>query len=131
ASDEALRDKLDTTLFGAGAEALSRMCDLSKKYGFRIEVVWPPVPAQLESLLISGGALAKLEARISSIMEGRCDFAGFTDFNKFRTYPNLSFRNDLAHLFGYGWEQRYTADMIKYLNALLHPAPQEPPPPIE
>jgi len=53
--------------------------------------------------------------------EGHCDFAGFADFNKIRTYPNLSFRNDLIHLFSYGWEQRYTADLREYLSGLRAP----------
>ena len=70
--------------------------------------------------------MAELEAKISSIMEGHCDFTGFTNFAKIRHYPNLSFRNDLTHLHGYGWEQRYTADMIKYLHGLLYPIPEAP-----
>jgi hypothetical protein len=121
--DAFFRPMRDTTMSAAVAEALSRMCNLGKKYGFRIELAWPPVPAQLESMLTR----TELEARISSIMEGHCDFAGFTNFNKIRTYPNLSFRNDLIHLFNYGWEQRYTADLIKYLNDLRNPIPDPGP----
>jgi len=122
--DEAIfKPLLDVTMSAGNAEALTRMCNLANKYGFRIEVAWPPSPAQLESKLTSSGALTELEAKISSIMEGHCDFAGFTDFNKIRTYPNLSFRNDLIHLFSYGWEQRYTADLREYLSGLRPPVP--------
>jgi hypothetical protein len=119
----------DTRVSPAGAEALLRICNLSKKHGFRIDVAWPPLPAQLEGDLTSGGALAELETRILSIMdEGHCDFAGFTDFNKIRNYPDSAFRNDLIHLFDYGWEQRYTADLSKYLNSLRDHSVPEPPP---
>ena len=111
----------DTRVSPAIVEALTRMCSLSRKHGFRIEVAWPPLPAQLENVLTSSGALTELEARISSILEGHCDFAGFTDFNKIRPYPDSAFRNDLIHLFDYGWEQRYTVDLIKYLRGLIDP----------
>jgi hypothetical protein len=125
--DTAFSDMRDTSMSAASAEALSRMCSLGKEYGFRIELAWPPLPAYLEKLLASSGALAELEAKIGSIMEGHCDFALFTNFAKIRNYPNLSFRNDLTHLHGYGWEQRYTADVIKYLHGLLYPIPPETP----
>jgi hypothetical protein len=118
-----------TAMTEVGAEVLRRVCSLSKQYGFRIEVAWPPVPAQLDSLQRSSGEVTKLEAKIRSIMEGHCDFAGFTDFNKIRHYPNQAFRNDLIHLFDYGWEQRYSADMIKYAHGLLYPARRETPAP--
>jgi hypothetical protein len=117
----------DTSMSPAIVEALTRMCSLSRKHGFRIEVAWPPLPAQLESSLVSSGALAELEARIGSIMAGHCDFAGFTDFNKIRAYPDSAFRNDLIHLFDYGWEQRYTADLSKYLRGLRDPVPDPAP----
>jgi hypothetical protein len=127
--DEAFSDMHYTTMSELGAEVLSRMCSLSKKYGFQIAVAWPPVPAKLDSLQRSNGEVTKLEARIRAIMEGHCGFAGFTDFNKIRAYSNRAFRNDLIHLFDYGWEQRYTADLIKYLHGLLYPAARETPVP--
>jgi len=122
APEEAFADSRDLTIPASNAKSLSRLCDLSKKHGFRVHFVWPPIPAQLESLLASRGALPDLETRIRSIMEGGCDVDGFTDFNKIRPYPNLSFHNDLLHLFGDGWEQRYSADVREYLSGLLHPA---------
>jgi hypothetical protein len=128
--DDVFRALSDAAVSATTVEALSRMCSLAKKHGFRIDVAWPPLPVRLESALISSGALAEAEAKVGAIMEeGHCDFDGFTDFNKIRAYPNSSFRNDLIHLFDYGWEQRYTADMIKYLHGLLYPAPPETPAP--
>lgn len=124
--DDVFRVMHYTTMSGTVVEVLTRMCSLASQHGFRIEVAWPPVPAQLKSMQTSSGEVAKLEAGIRSIMEGRCDFGGFTDFNKIRTYPNSSFRTDLIHLFDYGWEQRYSADMIKYLHGLLRPAAASP-----
>ena len=110
----------DLTLATVNAEVLTRVCDLSRKYGFRVQLAWSPIPAQLETILVSSGALSGLETKIQSILDGRCDYSAFTDFNKIRTYPNLGFHNDLLHLFGDGWEQRYTVDMRQYLSGLRH-----------
>jgi hypothetical protein len=119
---QALSGRRDLSMAPVNAEALSRLCGLSRSYGFRVELAWSPIPAQLEHILTSSGALQNLEGEIRSIMDdGHCDFAGFIDFNKMRSYPNLSFHNDMLHLFGDGWEQRYTSDIREYLSGLLHP----------
>jgi len=117
--DQLFGDTRNLTPSAMNAEALRRLCDLSRNYGFPIDIVWPPMPPQLENMLTSSGALTELEARIRAIMEaGHCDFDGFTDFNKIRTYPNRAFGNDLTHLLGDGWERRYSADMREYLSSL-------------
>jgi hypothetical protein len=108
----------DLTMAAVNAKVLTSVCDLSRMYGFRVELAWSPIPVQLETILTSSGALSGLEDKIRSIMDGRCDYSAFTDFNKIRTYPNLSFHNDMLHLFGDGWEQRYTVDMREYLSGL-------------
>jgi hypothetical protein len=117
----AFADRRDLSVAPVNTEALNRLCSLSRNYGFRVELAWSPIPAQLEHILTSSGAIGQLEAEIRSIMEGHCDFAGFVDFNKIRDYPNLGFHNDMLHLYGDGWEQRYTSDLRKYLSGLLHP----------
>jgi hypothetical protein len=111
----------DLTMAAVNAKVLTSVCDLSRMYGFRVELAWSPIPAQLETILTSSGALSELEANIRSIMDGRCDYSAFIDFNKIRMYPNLSFHNDMLHLFGDGWEQRYTVDMRQFLSGLGHP----------
>jgi hypothetical protein len=116
---QALSGRRDLSMAPVNAEALSRLCGLSRSYGFRVELAWSPIPAQLEHILTSSGALQNLEGEIRSIMDdGHCDFAGFIEM---RSYPNLSFHNDMLHLFGDGWEQRYTSDIREYLSGLLHP----------
>jgi hypothetical protein len=117
---EAFSGQRNLSMARVNAEVVKRVCDLGSKYGFRIELAWSPIPAQLEMMLTSSGALSGLEAEIRSIMDGRCGYDGFVDFNRIRTYPNLSFHNDMLHLFGDGWEQRYTADMREYLSGLIH-----------
>jgi hypothetical protein len=118
--------KRDLTIAAVNAKVLNSVCDLSRVYGFRIELAWSPIPEQLVTILTSSGAWAELEARIRSIMDGRCDYNGFTYFNKIRTYPNLSFQNDMLHLFGDGWEQRYAVDMRDFLSGLGHPPVEGP-----
>jgi hypothetical protein len=110
----------DLTMTVVNAEVLTAVCDLSRKHGFRIELAWSPIPAQLETILTSSGALSGLETQIRSIVDGHCNYSAFTDFNQIRTYPNLGFHNDMLHLFGDGWEQRYTVDMQQYLSGLRH-----------
>jgi hypothetical protein len=110
----------DLAMAAVNAEVLVRLCTLSREKGFEVNIVWPPVPNDLEGHLNASGALSGLEGKIRSIMRGRCDFGGFTDFNKIRAYSKASFHHDLLHLFGDGWEQRYASDLREYLNGLLH-----------
>jgi hypothetical protein len=123
AADEAFAGRRDFTMSAENVDVLNRLCDLSRKHGFKIDIAWPPMPAQFHRMVSTGGALAELEAAIRSITAGRCDINGFTDFNTIRAYPNLSFHNDLLHLFGDGWEQRYAADMREYLAHLRRTKP--------
>jgi hypothetical protein len=110
----------DLRLAGVSAAALARLCELSRNRGFQIDFVWPPMPESEHKILDEGGALAALERDIRSIMEGRCRLGAFADFNERRTYRSSSFQHDLLHLFGDGWEQRYSSDLREYISGLLH-----------
>jgi hypothetical protein len=118
--DQVTADERDLTMALVNAAALSKLCELSKANGFEIYFVWPPMPDNVDKVLDSSGALSGLESKIRSIMDGRCHLGDFVDLNKTRTYTRSSFQHDLLHLFGDGWEQRYSSDLREYLAGLLH-----------
>jgi hypothetical protein len=97
---------------------LRRLCQLSQEHGFRIKLVWPPMPSELESVLVGRGALTQFQEELNTIMSRGCEADEIFDFNRVRTYPATSFHLDLIHLFGDGWEQRYASDLRRYLNEL-------------
>jgi hypothetical protein len=123
--DEERPDGQEIAMAPVNAAVLARLCNLSNERGFAVDIVWPPVPNDLVGHLNAAIALSALEMKIRSSMRGRCDFGGFTDFNKIREYSRSSFHHDLLHLFGDGWEQRYASDLRDYLSGLLHRVPHE------
>jgi hypothetical protein len=97
---------------------LRRLCQLSQEHGFRIKLAWPPMPSELQSVLVGRGALTQFQEELTTIMSRGCAVDEIFDFNRVRTYPATSFHLDLIHLFGDGWEQRYASDLRRYLNEL-------------
>jgi len=98
--------------------ALRQLCLLSEQQGFRVNLVWPPLVAEIEAAMVASGALAQLEENIRSIVADHCHVDEIFDFNRIRTYTVANFHRDMVHLFGEGWEQRYVSDLRKYLNDL-------------
>jgi len=112
-------DERDLTLAAVNAAALTELCNLSAQKGFAMHFAWPPMPSSVTDVLSSSGALSGLEAEVRRLLQGRCKLGRFFDFNKRRTYLNSSFQHDRLHLFGDGWEQRYSSDLREYLGGLL------------
>jgi hypothetical protein len=119
----AIAEGLKTELAPINAEAMRQVCDLSQRYGFRINLAWPPMATELEHAFVASGALAQLEERIRSITANHCQIGAIFDFNRVRTYTSADFHRDMVHLFGDGWERRYASDLRKYLTALPDRSP--------
>jgi hypothetical protein len=102
--------------------SLSKICTMSRERGFRVDVVWPPMPSEIESALLASGALPRLEAQIRATMRD-CAVNSIFDFNRVHTYT--AFRRDMIHLLGEASEQRYASDLRNYLTELARP-PEEP-----
>jgi hypothetical protein len=119
AVDEAIADNLKYLAAPIHGEVLRRLCALAQRYGFGVEVVWPPMPSELERALIEHGALRTLLGRMHSAMGDRCLVDDGFDFNRLRAYTAASFHLDMIHLFGDGWEQRYASDLRQFLSGLV------------
>jgi hypothetical protein len=100
-------------------EALRRLCGLAHQYRFGVRVVWPPMPSELEQALLEHGALTHLQPQMRAVMQDHCLLDDGFDFNRVRTYTASSFHNDMIHLFGDGWEQRYASDLRDFLTTLV------------
>jgi hypothetical protein len=118
AVERALAEGLRNVDAPINAVLLRRLCQLGQDHGFRIKIAWPPMPSELENLLVGRGALTQLTEELNTIMSTGCHVDEIFDFNRVRTYPATSFHLDLIHLFGDGWEQRYASDLRRYLNEI-------------
>jgi hypothetical protein len=116
--ERALAEELRNADAPINAPSLRRLCQLSRDHGFRIKLALPPMPSELESVLVGRGALTQLHEQLNTIMSTGCEVDEIFDFNRVRIYPASSFHLDLIHLFGDGWEQRYASDLRQYLNEL-------------
>jgi hypothetical protein len=118
ALNEAISEGLRTVPAPINTAALRQLCLLSEQHGFRVNLVWPPLVAEIKAAMVASGALAELEGNIRSIVADHCHVDEIFDFNRIRTYTVANFHRDMVHLFGEGWEQRYVSDLRKYLNDL-------------
>jgi hypothetical protein len=111
-SPEALVERMNdsTTLKSAPAAALRRMCELSNRYGFKIDIVWPPSPKAVVDHWNETGAIGKLESEIHRALGPGCEDVPFTNLNAVHVYT--VFDHVGFHLRGDGWEQ-FFADQLK------------------
>jgi hypothetical protein len=110
------RAALPLTLAPVVSASLKAICALSAQRGFRVDVVWPPMPGEIESALLASGALPRLEDRIRDTMR-ECAVNSIFDFNRIHGYT--AFRRDMIHLLGEESEQQYASDLRNYLAALV------------
>jgi hypothetical protein len=110
------RARLSLDLAPIVSASLSEICSLSDQRGFRLDVVWPPMPNEIERALLANGALPRLEGQIRAMMHD-CAVNSIVDFNRIHTYT--AFRRDMIHLLGEASEQRYASDLRNYLTGLV------------
>ena len=113
---EAARQRQPLILGTLQEAVFSRICQLSLRYGFQLEIVWPPLPATMRQAWEARGAFKSLDAQIQKIFEQGCNVGAPFDVNSIRTYTN--FNRDGFHLHGEGWEERYAADLSSHIAAL-------------
>jgi len=118
ALDNAISEGLNSIPAPINAASLREVCRLSQQYGFRINLVWPPMAIEIERAMVASGALGELEAQIRMSLAGPCQIGAIYDFNKIRAYESSDFHRDMVHLFGDGWNQRYASDLRRYLREL-------------
>jgi hypothetical protein len=93
-----------------------RLCTLSRVYGFRIAVVWPPVPPGVLQAWRQTGQFASLNAQVRALLGTGCNAGAPFDINTIRSYTN--FNRDALHLRGEHWNERYAADLGAYIATL-------------
>jgi len=101
---------------GLQQAVVTRLCGLSRTYGFRLAFVWPPVPPAVLGAWERNGEFGRLTAQLRGLLDGGCNAVGVFDINTVRRYTN--FDRDALHLRGDGWEERYAADLAGYIAGL-------------
>lgn len=99
------------------AFAMQRLCSLSARMNFTLNVVWAPAPASAHKLWRSDGRLDRLRDRLTKATEGACFGVTFTDINDLKTFPDHAFR-DPDHLRRPGWAALYAQQLKRFLNGL-------------
>jgi poly-D-alanine transfer protein DltD len=99
---------------------LNEICSLSRKYGFSIHIIWPPVQIKLHQALLANGSLQKIDAQISGIFKENGVPVTIDDSDSKHDYPY--FDRDLVHIKGQGWEQLYANELTAYIHGFeRHP----------
>ena len=94
----------------------TRICRLSKEYGFQFRVVWPPIPPTVLKAWRERGEFDPINAELQAVLDHDCNAGPTFDVNGIRPYTN--FNRDGFHLHGEAWEQRYAADLSQYIASL-------------
>ncbi len=112
--NERLEHKL--TVGTLQAAVFTRICQLSRQYGFQFDIVWPPLPRTMREAWRANGEFASLNAQLDAVLGHDCNRGSVFDVNTLRDYTN--FNRDAYHLHGESWEERYAADLSSYLAEL-------------
>lgn len=114
----ASRDLSLAPLFRA---SVARMCDLSRQYGFTLNVVWAPMPPAVLKSDIELGRLAKLQGQLEDVFAAtRCNAGPVFNMNDVQTFTN--FDSGAFHLRGTGWEERGASVLARYIQHLPNTA---------
>ena len=95
---------------------LRDVCRLSEHYGFKLVMVWPPLPSPISKEWRGSGQMAALDASIAQVGGKDCRRGPGFDVNSLRAYTN--FNRDGFHLHGSDWEERYAADLSAFIATL-------------
>jgi hypothetical protein len=97
--------------------AMSGLCQLGRRYGFSLNVVWAPMPPLVVKGRAESGQLMDLNNQLHDIFTSiGCEVAPIFNMNDVQTFTNF---DSLAfHLRGSGWEQRAVLILSQYLHAL-------------
>lgn len=98
---------------------LDELCGLSRRYGFSLHLVWPPVQTRLHQALQANGTLGRIDGELAAIFKHDGVAVTIEDSDDGHDYPY--FDRDLVHIKGEGWEQLYanelTADIHRFETA--------------
>jgi hypothetical protein len=107
----------DLSIAPFNAAAVAGMCELSRQYGFVLNIVWAPMPPQVLKGRLASGQLASLDSNLRDIFAAnRCQTGPIFNMNDVQTFTNFDIES--FHLRGSGWEQRAASVLNQYLHDL-------------
>jgi len=95
-------------------EILMRMCSLSRQYGFKLHVIFAPLPPSVHATLAQQGKLTALNNSVKQVFEAAGADVTLDDASDQESY--LSFDRDLIHIKGLGWEQKFAVQLADYIH---------------
>jgi hypothetical protein len=101
---------------------LTEICNLSQRYGFELDLVWPPMESRVRSVLEANGSLQHVNEQLAQLFAESHTHVAIVDSSTTRTYPY--FDRELTHIRGSGWEQVYAAQLISYIHEFETGVPQ-------
>jgi hypothetical protein len=105
--------------------SLEGMCQLSRQYGFVLDVVWAPMPPLVADGRNKSGQLAGLDNQLKDIFASiGCQTGPIFNMNDVQTFTN--FDSGAFHLRGSGWQQRAAEILHRYLRGLPEVAQKQP-----
>lgn len=115
----------DLSLAPLNAAFIGGMCQLSRQYGFELNMVWTPMPPTVLKDRIASGQLAGLENQLKAIFRTNgCAAGSFFDMNAVQTFTNFDVGS--LHVRGSGWAQRTASVLNRYLHNLPDRSGTEP-----
>ena len=97
--------------------SVAKMCELSRQYGFTLNLVWAPMPTAVLKGDVASGHFALLTGQLKDLFAATgCNAGPMFNMNDVQTFTN--FDNGAFHLRGAGWEQRGASTLAQYLQGL-------------
>jgi hypothetical protein len=107
----------DLSLAPFNVAAIAGMCQLSRQYGFVLNIVWAPMPPPVLAGRLASGQLGSLDNALRGIFAANgCQSGPIFNMNDVQTFTNFDIES--YHLRGSGWEQRAASVLNQYLHAL-------------
>lgn len=117
AQDNRLANPATLSLEPLYAASITDMCKLSRQYGFVLDIVWAPMPDQVERGRVESGQLAALEDQLKAIFASTgCNAGRFFNMSDVEAFTN--FDSGAFHLRGSGWEERAASILSRYIRDL-------------
>jgi hypothetical protein len=115
----------DLTLAPMYRASIAGMCQLSRQYGFVLDVVWAPMPPLVADGRKKSGQLAALDNQLKEVFSSiGCQTGPIFNMNDVQTFTN--FDSGAFHLRGSGWQQRAAEILRQYIQALRDVSKEQP-----
>lgn len=117
AEDHRLAESANLSLEPLFRASVAGMCQLSRQYGFVLDVVWAPMPDRVERGRVESGQLGALEDQLKAVFASTgCNAGPFFNMSDVQTFTN--FDSGGFHLRGFGWEERAASILSRYIKGL-------------